>query len=199
MPGGPRRHRRASGRMRIIGGAWRGRTLTAPPGLVTRPTSDRLRQALFDMLLHAPWGGRDRLEGAHVLDAFAGTGALGLETLSRGASRATFIETSPVALAALRANIAACRAEKMSEVLAVDVLGQPRGVPADVVFLDPPYGRALVPAALSRLRAGGMVAPGTLIVAETSQEEPSPLADQPGRALAERAHGKGRLTIWREP
>ena len=69
--------------MRIVAGAWRGRSLLAPSGQTTRPTADRVRQALFDMLLHAPWGGRDGLEGARVLDAFAGTGGLGLEALSR--------------------------------------------------------------------------------------------------------------------
>ena len=88
-------------------GAWRGRALIAPQGEGTRPTADRVRQALFDMLLHAPWGGREVIEGAHVLDAFAGTGALGLEALSRGAAHATFMERDRAALAALRANVAA--------------------------------------------------------------------------------------------
>ena len=96
--------------MRIVAGIWRGRALTAPSGGATRPTADRVRQALFDMLLHAPWGGRDRITGATVLDAFAGTGALGLEALSRGAAKAHFIERDQPALAALRANIARLRA-----------------------------------------------------------------------------------------
>ena len=91
--------------MRIVAGTWRGRALVAPPGDTTRPTADRVRQALFDMLLHAPWGGRATVEGASVLDAFAGTGALGLEALSRGAADASFIERDRAALAALRANI----------------------------------------------------------------------------------------------
>ena len=86
--------------MRIIAGAWRGRVLTAPAGQGTRPTGDRVRQALFDMLLHAPWGGR--IDGARVLDGFAGTGALGLEALSRGAGHASFFEIDRAALAALR-------------------------------------------------------------------------------------------------
>jgi 16S rRNA (guanine(966)-N(2))-methyltransferase RsmD len=90
--------------MRIIAGAWRGRALAAPPGLATRPTADRVRQSLFDMILHAAWGGRAVLEGAMVLDAFAGTGALGLEALSRGAESAVFFERDRAALAALRAN-----------------------------------------------------------------------------------------------
>src|SRR6185437_3628839 len=98
--------------MRIVAGEWRGRTLLAPAGSATRPTADRVRQALFDMLLHAPWGGRALIEDARVLDVFAGTGAFGLEALSRGAAHATFVEHDRAALAALRANIAACRAEK---------------------------------------------------------------------------------------
>ena len=93
----------------------------APPGQGTRPTADRVRQALFDMLLHAPWGGRAMIEGAVVLDVFAGTGALGLEALSRGAATACFIEQDAAALRALRANVVACRAEGRVQVVARDV------------------------------------------------------------------------------
>src|SRR5271166_2589163 len=96
--------------MRIVAGRWRGRALQAPQGAGTRPTADRVRQALFDMLMHAPWGGKSLVEGALVLDVFAGTGALGLEALSRGAANAVFVERSRAALAALRGNIDACRA-----------------------------------------------------------------------------------------
>src|SRR3954452_21318539 len=119
--------------MRIVAGAWRGRSLVAPPGMETRPTADRVRQALFDMLMHAPWAGRGVVEGAVVLDVFAGTGALGLEALSRGAALAVFVERSRPALAALRANIAACRAEDRCEVLAADALTLPAGKRADIV------------------------------------------------------------------
>ena len=142
--------------MRIVAGAWRGRALIAPAGQATRPTADRVRQALFDMLLHAPWGGRDVVEGARVLDAFAGTGAFGLEALSRGAAHATFMEQDRAALAALRGNVAACRAEDRATVLAVDVLAAPAGEPCGLVFLDPPYGRDLVPRAMDRLRRHGV-------------------------------------------
>ena len=125
--------------MRIVAGTWRGRALIAPPGAATRPTADRVRQALFDMLLHAPWGGRESVEGARALDVFAGTGAFGLEALSRGAAHATFIEHDRAALAALRANIAACRAQDRCDVLAIDALAVPPGEAASLVFLDPPY------------------------------------------------------------
>src|SRR5580658_2652265 len=113
--------------MRIIAGAWKGRTLKAPPGNATRPTADRVRQALFDMLMHAPWGGRGMLDGALVLDGFAGTGALGLEALSRGAADAVFFEQDVAALACLRANVAVCGAGARARVVAGDVLRPGRG------------------------------------------------------------------------
>src|SRR4051812_29618443 len=126
--------------MRIVAGIHRGRKLTAPAGATTRPTADRVRQALFDMLWHAPWAGRAVIEDQAVLDAFAGTGALGLEALSRGAATAAFIEQDRAALAALRANIAACGEAARCQVVAADALRPPRALrPASLVFLDPPY------------------------------------------------------------
>ncbi len=180
--------------MRIVAGAWRGRALSAPPGQTTRPTADRVRQALFDMLLHAPWGGRALMEGALVLDAFAGTGALGLEALSRGAAHATFIEQDRAALSALRANIAACSAAERCTVLPGSALAPPTGPSCGLVFLDPPYGQDLVPRALAALRAAGRLAPGALVVAETGRQEPPPTD---AALLADRSHGAARLTIWR--
>ena len=179
--------------MRIIAGAWRGRRLRAPAGAATRPTAGRVRQALFDMLLHAPWGGRALVEGAAVLDAFAGTGGLGLEALSRGAATATFIERDRAALAALRANIAACRAGDRAQVLAADATAPPPGRPCGLVFLDPPYGAALVARAVPALAAAGWIAPGALILAELGRDDPLPAL---GAALAERAHGAARLVVW---
>jgi 16S rRNA (guanine966-N2)-methyltransferase len=180
--------------MRIIAGAWRGRSLTAPPGTETRPTADRVRQALFDILMHAPWAGRSVVENALVLDVFAGTGALGLEALSRGAARAVFVERSPSALKALRANIEACRAADRCEVLPIDALSVPAGERADIVFLDPPYGQNLVHLGLTRLNSVCRVGPGSLIVAETGRDDPTPDVEP----LMERMHGAARLTIWRE-
>jgi 16S rRNA (guanine966-N2)-methyltransferase len=180
--------------MRIVAGIWRGRALSAPAGAATRPTADRVRQALFDMLLHAPWGGRESIEGARVLDVFAGTGALGLEALSRGAAHATFIERDRAALATLRANIAACRTETLCTVLVADAVAASSGPPCGLVFLDPPYGQELIPRALARLAAGGWIAPGALLVAETGRDEAlAPL----GEPLAERVHGAARITVWR--
>jgi 16S rRNA (guanine966-N2)-methyltransferase len=161
--------------MRIVAGAWRGRRLAAPAGAATRPTADRARQALFDVLTHAPFAGRALLHDAAVLDAFAGTGALGLEALSRGAATATFIEQDRAALAALGANIAACRAGARARVVVADALAPPRAnAPAGLVFLDPPYGHGLVPRALAALAASGWISPGALVVAELGAGEEVP-------------------------
>ena len=186
--------------MRIIGGEWRGTTLAGLTGDATRPTADRLRQATFDILMHASWGGRQFIEGTNVLDGFAGTGALGLEALSRGAPRAVFIERDKAALTALRSNVTRCRVETRATILARDLFSlHPAGgdpsVAAGLVFLDPPYRADLVPRAVTALRAGGWLAPGAVIVAETARDEdfmpPTP-------ALAERVHGVARVTVWRD-
>lgn len=175
--------------MRIIAGAWRGRTLRTPPGLATRPTAERLRQALFDMLAHGA-GLVGRFDGVPVLDAFAGSGALGLEAMSRGAGPGWFMERDPAALACLRANATGCGA---GTVLAADVLRPPPGSPCQLVFLDPPYGQDLLPRAVAALRAAGWIADGAWLVAEAGRDEKPVL----GELLAERVHGAGRVTIWR--
>jgi 16S rRNA (guanine966-N2)-methyltransferase len=179
---------------RIVAGAWRGRRLAVPPGDGTRPTADRVRQALFDMLAHAPWGGRSLLDGARVLDAFAGTGALGLEALSRGAATAVFMERDRTALAVLRANLAACGASAQARLLAIDVLAAPPGEACTLAFLDPPYGQGLAERAVAHLAAAGWIIPGTIIVAETARTDPSPSRTPP---LAERTHGAARVSVWR--
>ena len=180
--------------MRIVAGLYKGRMLAVPKGTITRPTADRVRQALFDTLMHAEWGGRTLVQGATVLDAFAGTGALGLEALSRGAASACFIENDPAALKALRANIAACKTGDRTETLAADVLQVAKGSAASVVFLDPPYGQSLVHRAIARLREVGRILPGSLIVAETGREEIWAPAEP---LLAERQHGAARVLIFR--
>jgi 16S rRNA (guanine966-N2)-methyltransferase len=177
--------------MRIIAGAWRGRVLSAPSGTATRPTSDRVRQALFDMLMHAPWGGRAAVEGAPVLDAFAGSGALGLEALSRGAAHATFMDTDRAAITAIARNVAMLAAA--ADVRAADALAPPpAAAPCALVFLDPPYGDGLVPRAAEALARAGWIGPGTLVAAETERDAPLAVP-----VLADRAHGKARLRVWR--
>lgn len=205
--------------MRIIAGARKGRILTAPAGATTRPTADRVRQALFDMLLHAPWGGPSLLTGAHVLDAFAGTGALALEALSRGASSASFFETDRAALSALRSNIAGCGWKESCNVFPRDVTKPPRARSAcSLIFVDPPYRQGLPARTLAALAAQGWIANGALAVIETAADEALPLTDlsnpsptppdgvkgEPlpppayaGVLLAERKHGAARLSVWR--
>jgi 16S rRNA (guanine966-N2)-methyltransferase len=180
--------------MRIVAGAWRGKALVAPAGQTTRPTADRVRQSLFDMLLHAPWGGREVIESAVVLDAFAGTGALGLEALSRGAARCSFIESDAGALRALRLNIEACNAGGRCRVIAGDALSCGEGQPATLAFLDPPYRQDLVPRAVAHLRQTGWLAAGALIVAEIGRDESwSP----DGALLADRVLGAARIVVYR--
>ncbi|WP_203075050.1 16S rRNA (guanine(966)-N(2))-methyltransferase RsmD [Falsiroseomonas ponticola] len=182
--------------LRIVAGSHRGRRLAAPPGDTTRPTAERVRQAVFDMLWHAPWAGRAVVEEARVLDAFAGTGAMGLEALSRGAAHATFMERDRAALAALRANITACREEPRARVVAGDVLKPPAAAtPCGLVFLDPPYAQDLVPRALAALSAAGWIAPAALVVAELGREEA--LAAPGFSEVAMREHGAARVVFLR--
>lgn len=180
--------------MRIIAGRWRGKALVAPPGTATRPTSERMRQAIFDMIWHASWGGRAVLEGVAVLDAFAGTGAMGLEALSRGAGRAAFIERDRAAIKALRANVASCGAEPLCRIVAGDAMRPSAGAVCGLVFLDPPYGEGAVEKAVAALTAAGWIGPGSLIVAESARDDPyAPV----GEVVATREHGAARVTVWR--
>lgn len=155
--------------MRIIGGEFRGRRLASvgkgDTGAHLRPTSDRVRESLFNIL-----GNYGVIEGAHVLDLFAGTGALGLEALSRGAESVTFVENGRAGQKLLGENIALCRAKDRTRVLARDARRIGAGTPHDLIFLDPPYGKALGEAALEVALTGGWLAPGALVVWEESAE-----------------------------
>ncbi|WP_296595541.1 16S rRNA (guanine(966)-N(2))-methyltransferase RsmD [Phenylobacterium sp.] len=163
--------------MRIVSGEFRGKALVAPKGEATRPTSDRARQAIFNILEHAPWsdGVRDR----RVIDLFAGSGALGFEALSRGASFCLFVETDEAARGAIRENVDAMglfgrtRVHRRS---ATDLGVRPGadGPAFDVAFLDPPYAKGLGEQALERLAAGGWLASGALVVFERGAAEPPP-------------------------
>src|SRR5215217_4167690 len=134
--------------MRIIAGSWRGRALAAPDGRATRPTSDRAREGLFSMLLSR----LGSFEGLAVADLFAGSGALGLEALSRGAASCVFVENDAAAIRALRSNIANLRAQSQCDVRASSVLALgPAKEPLDLVLLDPPYGTGAGVVALEKL------------------------------------------------
>lgn len=152
--------------MRIVGGRFRGKKLSAPAGLTTRPTTDRLRETVFNVLQHA-YG--DPVEGARVLDLFAGTGAIGLEALSRGAKFTLFVEESAGARGVLRENAETLGLTGLVRIWRRDAtrLG-PAGTlaPFDLCFADPPYGRGLGTAAFTSAREGGWLKPGAICVLE---------------------------------
>lgn len=177
--------------MRIVAGAWRGRPLVAPKGDTTRPTADRTREALFSMLLSR----LGSFEGLAVADLFAGSGALGLEALSRGAASCLFVEQDRAALDALRANVAKLGATGV-DIRAQSVLALgPARQPLDLVMMDPPYGTSAGSVALDKLTRLGWIGAGTWISIETARDEEITAA---GLAIdASRVHGKARLTLLR--
>jgi len=183
--------------MRIIAGRHRGRAVTAPQGRGVRPTSDRAREALFDILAHGRFADRPVFEEARVLDAFAGTGAFGLEALSRGAAHASFIEKDRAALAALRANLEHLGEAANAAVLAADVLRPPPApAPVALAFLDPPYDEDLAAPALAALAQAGWLAAGALVVVELGAKDLAPVP--PGfTRLDERRYGAARLLFLR--
>jgi len=156
--------------VRVIGGRLKGRRLTAPAGMATRPTADRIRESLFNILAGS-------VQATRVLDLFAGTGALGIEALSRGAASAVFVDQAKVALAALRGNLHALELEDRTRVCRWNILknlncltSQQPGF--DLVFMDPPYETHAVAPALASLVACGALGPGARIVIEHSAREP---------------------------
>ena len=152
--------------MRIVGGRLGGRVLRAPASHMIRPTSERLRESIFDILAHRY---PDLLEGARVVDLFAGSGALGFEALSRGASFALFVDDGAEARALLRGNVEAFGLGGVTRIWRADAakLGKaPAGAPFTLAFLDPPYGKGLAGPALAALAAGGWLAEGALCVVE---------------------------------
>ena len=191
--------------MRIVGGRHRGRSLGAPEGLSVRPTADRTREAMFNILERGklPWPAArpktdapltgNPLAGTRVLDAFAGTGALGLEAVSRGAAHVTFMENQAAAIAACRNNIRTLGEDERCEVVTTDVLHPRRtATPCDLVLMDPPYGLGLAEPTLTALRTAGWIAPGTMIVVELLAAED--FAAPAGFATVDtRKYGKARL------
>jgi 16S rRNA (guanine966-N2)-methyltransferase len=156
--------------MRIVSGHYRGRALAAPRGQDIRPTSDRLRESLFNVLVHA-YG--DPVTGARVLDLFAGTGALALEAMSRGAAFALLVDEGAEARALIRENVATLGLGGVTKIFRRDAtkLGAAHPIePFSLVFLDPPYGRGLAERALASARAGGWLAPNALVVVEEAAD-----------------------------
>jgi 16S rRNA (guanine966-N2)-methyltransferase len=184
--------------MRIVAGRHKGRRLEAPSGRDTRPTADRVRQALFDILVHSDLV---EMDGARVVDAFAGSGALGLEALSRGAAHACFIESAAAPLGAIYANVKALGAEAETKVVRADAARPPAAPHAcTLAFLDPPYHSGLAVPCLEGLAARGWLEDGALAVVEVAADEDftPPAGFEP---VDERPRGAARLVflVYRHP
>ena len=177
--------------MRIIAGEWRGRPLKAPAGQGTRPTADRARETLFSMLASR----LGSFEGLRVADLYAGSGALGLEALSRGAAHATFVENDPQAVAIIRANAAALKAGDRVELRNLSAAMLPMAQPFDLVFADPPYAPGSGTAVVVEVKRAGWLGQGGWLAIETAAADP---VDAGGwRVDAERRVGRARLTLIR--
>jgi 16S rRNA (guanine966-N2)-methyltransferase len=182
-------------KMRITGGSLRGRRLAAFKGLDIRPTSDLVREAIFDLL------GLPGLAGARVLDLFAGTGSLGIEALSRGASHALFIDHSRKAIELIRKNLKLCGLEDSGFALKKDLAGGALGrhpllgEPFDLVFLDPPYGKGLNLTLLEELQREGLLRPASMVVAQTEKGQDLPQAIGHLKTAKVRTYGATRITL----
>lgn len=183
--------------MRIVGGEFKGRSIRTPEGQETRPTSDRARESIFNILTHAPWS--PSLKGARIIDLFAGSGALGLEAMSRGGAFCLFVETNATARGCIRNNIEAFSlygSTRIHRRSATDLGARPAnlGAPFDLAFLDPPYNADLVGPTVVQLTSGGWITPDAVIVAETGANEP-PLALSGWLVLDERVYGAARVSF----
>jgi 16S rRNA (guanine966-N2)-methyltransferase len=166
--------------IRIIGGKLSGRKLEVPASRTTRPTGDRVREAVFNIIAHHEWGKMigNPLAKTHVLDAFCGTGALAFEALSRGSIHATLLDKDRPALRVAQKNADNLGLKKACQIMPADTLHPPRAKQAcQLVFLDPPYRKNLVAPALAALDAAGWVADNALIVIETAKKEPLELPE----------------------
>lgn len=182
--------------MRIVAGDFKGRSIAAPPDRGTRPTTDRVREALFNVITHADWA--PEIEGARIVDLFAGSGALGLEALSRGAAFCLFVETDSKARGAIRDNVEALSLFGKTRVhrrSATDLGPIPAGLgaPFDIAFLDPPYGKALAPRALESLVRGDWLSGNAIVIVETGEDEA--LNVDGWDLLDERTYGASKMRI----
>ena len=186
--------------MRIISGKFKGQPIAAPKGKGTRPTSDRARETIFNILAHADWA--PSLEDARIIDLFAGSGGLGLEALSRGASFALFVETDTAARGAIRQNIDALNlfgATRIHRRSATALGARPAnlGEPFDIAFLDPPYNKDLVAPALQQLVEGQWLSTDAIVMVETAAEEEIDWKEWTVRD--ERKKGAAKLTFLKPP
>jgi len=178
--------------MRIVAGEWRGRKLVAPEGKQTRPTADRMRETLFSMLSSR----LGSFEGLRVADLYAGSGALGLEALSRGAAHATLVEIDGAALRAIDANVTSLGAAARISMRAMSATALPATQPYDLVFADPPYDPGSASAVADAVAAAGWLAPGGWMAIESKRGDP--VTPPSGwEVVAERDVGRARLTLLR--
>ena len=185
--------------MRIVGGKSRGLILTAPADERVRPTSDRVREAIFNILSHNDFGTGFRLEGARVLDLFAGTGALGLEALSRGAKFVLFVDDHAESRALIRRNVEAMQATGVTKIWRRDAtslgpLEANAGGPFELLLLDPPYRKDLAGAALASVRDGAWLAPKALIIIEMGEDE-NFIAPEGFTLFDERIYGDTKVLV----
>jgi len=185
--------------VRVTGGAFRGRTLVAPPDARVRPTSDKVRQAVFNILMHNDFGIGFALEGARAADLFAGTGALGIEALSHGATFCLFVEDTAESRGLIRTNVEALNLTGVTKIWRRDAtdlgpMAAGAGGPFDLVFLDPPYRKDLIAPALASLRDGKWLSPHALAIVEIAEDEIIPPTD--GFEIAsERVYGATRVAF----
>ncbi|NUS99659.1 MAG: 16S rRNA (guanine(966)-N(2))-methyltransferase RsmD [Sphingomonas sp.] len=179
--------------MRIIAGQFRGRPLQTPGGSATRPTADRVREALFSMLASR----LGSFEGLRVADLYAGSGALGLEALSRGAAHATFVESDPKAQAAIKANAARLGVAGQVRIAGSSALSLPRSDPFDLIFADPPYAQGSGDAVVTAVARADWLAAGGWLALETERREPVESGDYV--LEADREIGRARVTLLRRP
>ena len=180
--------------MRIIGGEFKGRRLFAPRGKGIRPTADRVREAIFNIL-------GDHCRGETVFDIFAGTGAMGLEALSRGAAYAVFIDSHRLAVDAIRRNIEACGCESRARVLGCDARRSPRMLasvnrPAGIVFMDPPYRSDPITPTVDYLHLAGLLAPGARMIIEHAHGQPLAVTEDYFRPTDHRRYGKTLVSFF---
>jgi len=189
--------------VRITGGSLRGRNLVAPSDARVRPTSDKVRQAIFNILVHNDFGVGFTLDGARVCDLFAGTGALGIEALSHGAAFALLVDDSAESRALIRTNVESLQLTGVTKIWRRDATGlgpmaAGSGGPFELAFLDPPYRKDLVAPALASLRDGAWLSPNAIAVCETAEDEILPPVEGFPQ-LIERVYGDTRVSILVAP
>lgn len=192
MNGKDHKHRGKPGTVRIIAGTWRGRRLPVPAVEGLRPSGDRSRETLFNWL-------QPHLFRAQCVDLFAGTGVLGLEAVSRGASEAVLVEKSSVAVAGIRQNIERLGAGGQVSVVAAEALSWVENQPphsADIVLVDPPFGHSMAQLALHKLDEADIVRPGGFVYLETARSEPAPTSGPRWQTVKEKILGEVRMQLF---